>query len=317
MAVEQKKYLDLNGLSTLVNHVKQEINKINGDNAAVVSRVDALESDLADHIDLYDALVTNVTTLTGTVTDHTTDIANNANAISALEIKHDNEIAAIDDEITALKSADTTQDGKIEALETAVDALEAKTIKDLTIGGVVYNGESTKTVTFSFTEEEDGNVCLIVGGEKVATLNTSKFTKDAVLKGVTNIEEEGVKYIKFTFNLDGENGGTDDIKVPLSDIFSGKAADVKITTAINNDFVKVAANTSVEDALVAIAAAGNDLKADLVDEQAAQDAKIEANEAAIAANKGAIEAFVPITVAEIQALFADTTPTNPIGSEDQ
>lgn len=336
--VAEKKYLDYTGLTHYTAKIKGEISKVGGDLSTLKTAVEKNTTDIAknaadiaqnasdiaanaqaitDHIALYDALSTVVTT-------NTTNIAKNAT-----------EIDNIKGDIEDINDAQADQDAKISALETAKSSLEdrmtaaedditqnttdiaqnasdiadlkAKTIKSLTLGGVVYNGDEAKTVTFGFVEKTEGasagDIDLTVGGTVVATLPTSKFTKDAMLDAVEVIDVDGVKNIKFTFNLANAAGGHDVILVPLSDIFSGKATDVKLVNAINNDFVNVAAGTDLDATVAALAAAGNDLKTNLEAKDTEIEGKIDTLDGKIADNAAAIAAFKPITNAEIDALF--------------
>lgn len=279
----------------LANHANANDAKF----AEVDSSIGDIKSDISGITTDLTALTTKVTNVSTAVDGIQTTVTDHGDRITALETY---KTVDLKDKLDAIDSKDSAQDTSLGAHESRLANLESKTIADLVIGGHTYNGSEKVTVSGSFTEDPDTNdLVLNIGGKEIARFSTSKFTKDAFVKDVKI--DEGNLVIEF--NIDKASDGNDTIKVPLTDIFDGKATSVKLVSAINSNFVTIAAGTNVEDALSAIVNVCNDFKSNNETKQDEQDDKIKANETAIQANAEAIAAFTPITNTQINALFGE------------
>lgn len=341
--VEIKKLIKANDASTLqlesrVDAIDSSIAKLEGADASLADDLSTLKKTVTDHIttvgdivgklaehaasndakfaeidssiDRLDTSVDDLYSKLEKITDAPeliegldASVADHETRIETLETWKDTAAA----DITTIKAKDTAQDTSIKANADAIKALQDKTVEALKIGGVTYDGTAAVTANFNFTEgtgDDAGKLLLNCGGVKIADFDTAKFTKDAFLKNVA-VDKETSELV-FTFNLDSSAGGNNEVRVSLADMFSGKATDVKVTEAINTEFVNIAAGTNMQDAFEAMADAGSDLKTNLASEQAAQDTKIAGNTTRIETLEAEFAAIGAIPDASIKALFTTT-----------
>lgn len=219
----------------------------------------------------------------------------------------------------ALKAAIAAEKERADAAD---EKLRGEVTKKLTIKGssddgsddLSYNGTEDKDLIATFTHElgtgTDADKKFLVlklgfkgtGDEfnnklrEVARFDTSEFTKDAFLKDVEITDnEKGEKVLRFTFTIEvkGEEPEepTKTVDVPLTDIFSGNAADVSVE-------VYEAANISIsdDDNVQTVLNKLVQFSSDLAD-------KVKSNEEDILEIQNEINRFKPISIAEIYKMY--------------